>query len=57
MLSKTTLYLAMRRLARFWAMALNTLLSWLAFCTSKYMLGLLAQLAAAIALPSITRTV
>ena len=50
-------HFAMRRLPRFWAIALNTLLSWLAFCTSKYIVGLVAQPCSSDALPSITRTV
>src|SRR5262245_18317714 len=47
----------MRRLARFCAIEPNTLLSWPAWLTSKYISGLVAQLRSRSALPLITRTV
>ena len=50
------LYTDLAKEARFWAIAVNTSLSWLACCTSKYMLGLVAQFLNSSALPSITRT-
>jgi hypothetical protein len=50
-------YFAMRRLARFCAIEEKTLLSWVAWLTSKYMLGLLAQFFSSVAFPSMTRTV
>ena len=50
-------YFAMRRFASCWAIEENTVLSSLAACTSKYMLGLVAQFLSSVAFPSITRIV